>query len=61
MSMQNGYLSNGCDDPTLTFNYPVDISRDLLSMTSQFSNQSMEVHGVGLVRPLTCSPSSSTA
>lgn len=52
MSMQNGYLSSGCDDPTLTFNYPVDISRDLLSMTSQFSHQSMEVHGIGLVSPL---------
>jgi hypothetical protein len=55
LSMQNGYLSSNCDDPSMTFQYPVDISRDLVSMTSQFSQQSMEVHGIGLV----CSPNSS--
>lgn len=49
LSMQNGYLSSTCEDPSMTFQYPVDISRDLLSMTSQFSQQSMEVHGIGLV------------
>lgn len=49
ISMQNGYLNNGCEDPNLSFNYPVDISRDLLSMTSQFSPQSIGVNGVSLV------------
>lgn len=49
LSIQNGCLSSGNDDPSMTFSYPVDISRDLISMTSQFSQQSMEVHGVGLV------------
>lgn len=49
LSMQNGCLSSGNDDPSMTFQYPVDISRDLISMTSQFSHQSMEVHGIGLV------------
>lgn len=33
----------------MTFQYPVEIARDLISMTSQFSQQSMEVHGIGLV------------
>lgn len=33
----------------MTFQYPVDIARDLAQMTSQFSHQSMEVHGIGLV------------
>jgi hypothetical protein len=47
--MQNGYLSSNCDDPSMNFQYPVDISRDLVSMTSQFSQSSMEVHGIGLV------------
>lgn len=33
----------------MTFQYPVEIARDLISQTSQFSQQSMEVHGIGLV------------
>ena len=52
MSIQNGCLSSGNDDPSMTFQYPVDIARDLISMTSQFSQQSMDVHGIGLVRSL---------
>ena len=49
LSIQNGCLSSNSDDPSMTFNYPVEIARDLISMTSQFSQQSMEVHGIGLV------------
>jgi hypothetical protein len=49
LSIQNGCLSSGNDDPSMTFQYPVEIARDLVSMTSQFSHQSMEVHGIGLV------------
>lgn len=49
LSIQNGCLSSNSDDPSMTFNYPVEIARDLVSMTSQFSQQSMEVHGIGLV------------
>jgi hypothetical protein len=49
LSIQNGCLSSGSDDPSMTFQYPVEIARDLVSMTSQFSHHSMEVHGVGLV------------
>jgi hypothetical protein len=52
LSMQNGCLSSGSDDPSMTFQYPVDISRDLISMTSQFTHHSMEVHGIGLVSNL---------
>lgn len=52
LSMQNGYLSSNCEDPTMSFQYPVDISRDLVSMTSQFSQHSMEVHGIGLIEKL---------
>jgi hypothetical protein len=32
--------------------YPIEISRDLLSMTDQISRQDMEVHGAELVRHL---------
>ncbi|KAH6667874.1 hypothetical protein B0J14DRAFT_173818 [Halenospora varia] len=52
LSIQNGCLSSNHDDPSMTFNYPVEIARDLVSMTSQFSQQSMEVHGVGLIEKL---------
>lgn len=52
LSIQNGCLSSSHDDPSMTFAYPVEISRDLINMTSGFSQQSMEVHGVGLVEKL---------
>jgi len=41
-SIQNGCLSSGSVDPSMTFQYPVEIA-------SQFSHQSMEVHGISLV------------
>lgn len=49
LSIQNGCLSSGSENLSMTFQYPIDIARDLISMTSQFSSQSMEVHGIGLV------------
>jgi hypothetical protein len=49
LSIQNGCLSSGSENLSMTFQYPIDIARDLVSMTSQFSSQSMEVHGIGLV------------
>ncbi|KAG4437513.1 hypothetical protein IFR05_007023 [Cadophora sp. M221] len=52
LSIQNGCLSSGNGDPSMTFQYPVDIARDLVGMTSQFSQQSMEVHGIGLIEKL---------
>ena len=54
LSIQNGCLSSGHDDTSMTFQYPVEIARDLVAMTSQFSQQSMEVHGIGLVCTITC-------
>lgn len=52
LSIQNGCLSSGSDDPSMTFQYPVEIARDLVGMTSQFSQSSMEVHGIGLIEKL---------
>ncbi|KAH8595524.1 fungal-specific transcription factor domain-containing protein [Bisporella sp. PMI_857] len=52
LSIQNGYLSSSHDDPSMTFHYPVEIARDLVAMTSQFSQSSMEVHGIGLIEKL---------
>jgi len=58
LSIQNGCLSSSHENPSMTFQYPVEISRDLITMTSGFSHQSMEVHGVGLVRPFPPTPPS---
>lgn len=49
LSIQNGCLSSGPAESCMTFQYPVEIARDLISMTSQFSQHSMELHGLGLV------------
>lgn len=44
-----GLVSSVTSDSPLTFKFPIEISRDLLTMTHQFSQQAMEVHGAGLV------------
>lgn len=33
----------------MTFGYPIEIARDLVAVIGEFSQQSMEVHGIGLV------------
>ena len=44
----------------MTFRYPIEIAKDLVEVTRQFSKQSMEVHGIGLVsislRPMSTPP-----
>ena len=49
LSIANGYLSSTSPDASMTFHFPIEIARDLVAVTSQFSKQSMEVHGIGLV------------
>ena len=49
LCVSQGLVSSVTADSAMTFKYPIEISRDLLSMTQQFSQQAMEVHGVGLV------------
>ena len=49
LSITNGYLSSKAADTSMTFKYPVEIARDLVRVTGQLSQQSMEVHGTGLV------------
>lgn len=44
-----GLLSSIPSDSPLAFKYPIEISRDLLTMTHQYSQQAIEVHGAGLV------------
>jgi hypothetical protein len=49
LSISNGYLSSSSTDSSMTFKYPIEVARDLLTITGQLSRQSMEVHGIGLV------------
>lgn len=49
LCVSQGLVSSVTNENILTFKYPIEISRDLLTMTHQFSQQTMEVHGVGLV------------
>jgi hypothetical protein len=51
LGISHGFVSSMASYNTMSFNYPIEISRDLLAMSSQFSQQAMEVHGVGLVGP----------
>lgn len=44
-----GLVSSVASENPQTFKYPIEIARDLLSMTHQFSRPAIEVHGVGLV------------
>lgn len=50
LSITNGFLSSTSPDSSMTFCYPIEIAKDLVTVTSQLSRRSMEVHGVGLVR-----------
>lgn len=49
LSISHGFLSSAAAENAMSFKYPIEISRDLVASASQFSQQAMEVHGVGLV------------
>ena len=49
LSITNGYLSSSSPDSSMTFGYPIEIARDLVTVTGRLSQRSMEVHGIGLV------------
>lgn len=49
LAIQHGFLSSAAADQAMSFKFPIEISRDLVTTASQFSNESMEIHGIGLV------------
>ena len=55
LSIANGFLSSTSPNSSMTFRFPIEIAKDLVSVTGQFSKQSMEIHGIGLVRVLLAS------
>lgn len=52
LSISHGYLSSAAADNAMSFKYPIEISRDLIASTSGFSQNAMEIHGIGLVEKL---------
>lgn len=52
LSIANGFLSSTSPDNSMTFRFPIEIAKDLVAVAGQFSKQSMEIHGIGLVRIL---------
>ena len=50
LATASGCLSSTSIDVSMTFSYPIEIARDLLSMASSIPQQCLEVHGIGLVR-----------
>jgi len=49
LSVRQGLVSSVSNDTPLTFKYPIEIARNLLTISHQFSQQTIEIHGVGLV------------
>ncbi|MCJ1272426.1 hypothetical protein MMC21_000212 [Puttea exsequens] len=49
LSIANGFLSSTSPDSSMTFRFPIEVAKDLVAVTAQFSKQSMEVHGIGLI------------
>ena len=49
MSTASGCLSSTSTDAFMSFTYPIDISKEIVTVTSRLPRQAIEVHGVGLV------------
>lgn len=52
LSIMNGYLSSSSANSCMTFQYPIEIARDLIRDINSLTQDSMEVHGVGLIEKL---------
>ena len=49
LSISHGFLSSAATENAMSFKFPIEISRELVTAASQFSQKTMEVHGIGLV------------
>nr|POE86905.1 putative sucrose utilization protein suc1 [Quercus suber] len=52
LSINHGFLSSAAAENAMSFKFPIEVSRDLVASASQFSQQAMEVHGIGLIEKL---------
>jgi hypothetical protein len=53
LSVAHGLISSHSQEPSLSFTYPIEVAKELVSDIGNLSLESMEVHGVGLVS-VTC-------
>ena len=60
LSITNGLLSSSSLDPSMTFQYPVEIANDLVAAIGRVSKHSMDVHGIWLVCPFNAQKGSFT-
>jgi hypothetical protein len=49
LALSQHYVASNSHDLTLTFEYPIEVSKELVNMSNQFSTYAMEIHGIGLV------------
>ncbi len=49
LSIRHGFLSSAAAERAMRFDFPIEISRDLLAVACDFSTEAMETHGIGLV------------
>ncbi|KAF2095541.1 hypothetical protein NA57DRAFT_13197, partial [Rhizodiscina lignyota] len=52
LAISHGFISSMASDNTLSFRYPIEISRDLVELSNEFSQHAMEIHGIGLIEKL---------
>ncbi|KAK5676497.1 hypothetical protein LTS10_010798 [Elasticomyces elasticus] len=52
LSISHGFLSSVAAENAMSFTFPIEVARDLVVEASQFSQQAMEVHGIGLIEKL---------
>ena len=52
LSISGSFLSSSSPDPCMRFTYPIEIAKDLVHVVSTFSQQALEVHGIGLIEKL---------
>lgn len=50
LSVSHPYLASVAHENALDFKYPVEITRDVLAMSPAFTQQTLDVCGIGLVR-----------
>jgi hypothetical protein len=50
LSVAHGHISSHANNEALSFTYPIEVAKDLVQDIESLSLDSMEVHGVGLVR-----------
>ncbi|KAK1020739.1 hypothetical protein LTR33_018764, partial [Friedmanniomyces endolithicus] len=52
LSISHGFLSSAAADNAMSFKFPIEVAHDLVASTGHFSQQAMEVHGIGLIEKL---------